>query len=131
MFRNLKVWPGTIKNSVGRFVGGFQHKLIIVSKHLVLRGYSGENQDDACLGFTLFLHMGFVRLYSTRTLKTVTNAQHCILLANQHFDKGGLTHVEVEPILWLHTKQIIAGIKSFGYSINTRVSTALARLPQI
>ena len=26
-------------------------------------------------------------------------------------NKGGLTHVEVEPILWLRTKQILAGIK--------------------
>ena len=43
-------------------------------------------------------------------------------------NKGGLTHVEVEPILWLRTKQIMAGMKLFGYSLNTRVSTALARL---
>ena len=44
-------------------------------------------------------------------------------------EKGGLTHVEVEPILWLRTKQIMAGIKLFGYSSNACVSTALARLP--
>ena len=31
--------------------------------------------------------------------------------------KGGLTHVEVEPILWLRTKQIMAGIKLFGHCL--------------
>ena len=38
-------------------------------------------------------------------------------------------HGEVEPILGLHTKQLIAGIKLFGYSLNAPVSTALAPLP--
>ena len=36
--------------------------------------------------------------------------------------------MEVEPILWLCTKQIMAGIELFGYSLNARVSTAQARL---
>ena len=44
-------------------------------------------------------------------------------------NKGGLTHVEVEPILWLRTKQIMARIKIFSYSLNAHVSTALAQLP--
>ena len=48
---------------------------------------------------------------------------------NLNFSKGGLTHVEVEPILWLRSKQIMAGIKLFGYSLNTRESRALAWLP--
>ena len=39
--------------------------------------------------------------------------------------KGGLTHVEVEPILWLRTKQLMAGIQLFGKSLNARVSSAL------
>ena len=48
---------------------------------------------------------------------------------NLNFLKGGFTDVEVEPILWLRTKQIMAGIKLFSYSLNALVSTALARLP--
>ena len=48
---------------------------------------------------------------------------------NLNFSKGGITHVEVEPILWLRSKQIMAGIKLFGYSLNTRESRALAWLP--
>ena len=39
--------------------------------------------------------------------------------------------MEVEPILWLLTKQIMTGIKLFGYSLNAWISTALARLPHI
>ena len=27
------------------------------------------------------------------------------------FEKGGLTHVVLEPILWLRTKQMVAGIQ--------------------
>ena len=38
--------------------------------------------------------------------------------------KRGLTQVEVEPIILLHTKQIMAGIEFFA-----RVSTAQVRLP--
>ena len=37
--------------------------------------------------------------------------------------------MELEPILWLRTKQIMAGIKLFGYLLNARVSPALARVP--
>ena len=33
------------------------------------------------------------------------------------WNKGRLTHVEVEPTLWLCTKQIMAGIKLFGHYV--------------
>ena len=68
-----------------------------------------------------------------RIEKTIMNFLHRVSpLVRKRiiFRKGGLTHVEVKPILWLRTKQIMARIKLFGYSLDARVSTALARLPR-